>query len=78
MVILTDKPLRKAMSTPKAARQMALYAIELSEFDIQYLPRTAIKGKIVAEFITEFTNMEGQGAEECPQWSIHTDGLSNR
>ena len=37
-----------------------------------------MKGQVVADFIVEFTNMEGQGAEECPQWSIHTDGSSNR
>ena len=33
---------------------------------------------MVADFITEFTNVEGQGTEEYPQWSIHTDGSSNR
>ena len=32
----------------------------------------------MADFITEFTLMEGQGAEEIPQWSIHTDGSSNK
>ena len=42
--VLTDKPLRRAMSNPKAAGRLALWAIELSEFDIQYRPRTAIKG----------------------------------
>ena len=36
IVVLTDKPLRKAMSSPEAARRMALWAVELSEFDIQY------------------------------------------
>ena len=44
IVVLTDKPLRKAMNSPEAAGRMALWAIELSEFDIQYRPRTAIKG----------------------------------
>ena len=34
IVVLTDQPLRRAMSSPKAARQMALWATELSEFDI--------------------------------------------
>ena len=34
IVVLTDKPLRRAMSSPKAAGQMALWAVELSEFDI--------------------------------------------
>ena len=38
---------------------MALWAIELSEFDVQYHPRTAMKGQVVADFIIEFTNMEG-------------------
>ena len=55
IVVLTDKPLRKAMDSPEAAGRMALWAIELSEFDIQYRPRTAIKGQAVADFIAEFT-----------------------
>ncbi|XP_050258946.1 uncharacterized protein LOC126703935 [Quercus robur] len=78
MIILTDKPLRQAMSNPEAAGRLALWAIELSEFDIQYRPRTAIKGQIVSDFIVEFTSDEGKGAKEFPQWSIHTDGSSNR
>ena len=32
----------------------------------------------MANFIVEFTLMEGQGAEEIPEWSIHTDGSSNK
>ena len=38
IVVLTDKPLRKAMSSPKTIERMALGAVELSEFDIQYRP----------------------------------------
>ena len=30
------------------------------------------------DFITEFIHNEDQGAEESPQWSIHTDGSSNK
>ena len=78
VIVLIDKPLRRAMSNPNAAGQLALWAIELSEFDIQYRPRTAIKGQAVADFIAEFTHDEDKGAEESPQWSVHTDGSSNR
>nr|XP_023893874.1 uncharacterized protein LOC112005804 [Quercus suber] len=78
IIVLTDKPLRRAMSNPDAAGRLTLWAIELSEFDIQYRPRTAIKGQVVADFIAEFTNGEDEGAEESPQWSIHVDGSSNR
>ena len=35
-VVLMDKPLRRAMSSPEAAGRMALWAVELSEFNIQY------------------------------------------
>ena len=57
---------------------MALWAIELGEFDIQYRPRTAIKGQVVVNFIAEYTQLEGKGAEVLGQWSIHTDRSSNR
>ena len=32
--VLTDKPLRWVMSNPETAGRLALWAIELSEFDI--------------------------------------------
>ena len=50
----------------------------MSEFDIQYCPQTAIKGQVVADFIVEFTHGEDKGAKESPQWSVHTNGSSNR
>jgi len=66
VIVLTDKPLWRAMSNLKAAKRMTLWAIELSEFDIQYRPRTAIKGQVVADFIAEFTNVKGQEANKYP------------
>ena len=59
VIVLTDKPLRRALSSPKVAGRMALWAIELSEFNIQYRPCTAIKGQVIADFITKFILMEG-------------------
>ena len=32
----------------------------------------------MANFIVEYTQPEGKGAEEQRQWSIHTDGSSNQ
>ena len=78
IVVPMDKPLRKAMNSPKAVGRMALWAVELSEFDIQYRPRTAIKGLVVVDFIVEFILMDGQGVEMILQWNIYTDGSSNR
>ena len=78
IIVLTDRPLRKAMSSPKAAGWMALWTVELSEFDIQYCPWTAIKGQAAADFIAEFAQSEDKGEENVAQWNIHKDGSSNR
>ena len=38
IVVLTDQSLKRAMSSPEAVGRMALWAIELSKFDVQYHP----------------------------------------
>ena len=43
IVLLTNHLLRKAMNKPDAAGRLSQWSIELSEFDIDYRPRTAIK-----------------------------------
>ena len=48
------------------------------EVDVQYRPRTAVKGQIVADFIAEYTQSEDKGVEGQKLWSIHTDGSSNQ
>ena len=78
IIVLMDRPLRRAMSSPEAAGQMALWAVKLNEFDIQYRPRTAIKEQAVADFIVKFAQSEDKGEENAAQWNIHTDRSSNR
>ena len=58
VIVLTNKCLQRAMSNPEAVGQMALWAIELSEFNVQYRPRTIVKGQVIANFIVEFINVE--------------------
>ena len=70
--------MRRAISSPETIGWMALWAVKLSEFDIRYCPRTAIKGEMVVDFIAEFTLMEGQGAEVVLQLSVHMDGSSKK
>ena len=43
IIVMTDQPIKKAMNKPEAARRMVQGAIELSQFDIEYRPRTTIK-----------------------------------
>ena len=45
IVVLTVKSLKKEMNNSKTTIQLVLWAIELSEFDIQYCLRMASKLK---------------------------------
>ena len=57
------------------------WAIELSEFDIRYKPRTTLKGQILADFIIEFTPAQTteatQLAPDLPIWKLSVDGAAN-
>ena len=55
---MTDQPIKKSMNKPEAAGRMVQWAIELSQFDIEYHPRTAIKAQALVDFIAEFTLLD--------------------
>jgi hypothetical protein len=80
IVVLTDYPLRKAMNKPDAAGRLIQWSIEMSEFDIDYRPRTAIKAQALADFIAEFTHpWEEEGEpEQLEIWTVNIDGSSTK
>ena len=57
------------------------WAIELSEFDIRYKPKTAIKGQVLADFVMEFTSAElaenTQTTTDLPIWRLSVDEAAN-
>ena len=53
--VMTDHPLKKAMNKLGAAGRLIQWAVKLSEFDVRYQPRNAIKAQALADFIAEFT-----------------------
>lgn len=50
------------------------WAIELKEFDIEFHPRTTIKGQVLANFIVEFCSIP----ESEETWIAYTDGSSTQ
>jgi len=57
---------------------MVHWAVELSEFDVQYEPRGPIKGQVYADFVIELssaaTHLEGADF----RWVLSLDGSSNQ
>ncbi|XP_065623716.1 uncharacterized protein LOC136065020 [Quercus suber] len=75
--VMTDHPLKKAMNKLEAAGRLIQWAVELSEFDIKYQPRHAIKAQVLADFIAEFTlSCDDEGGMENSKWIVHVDGSS--
>ena len=79
--IPTEYPMKQVLHKPKTSRRLMKWAIELSEFDIRYKPRTAIKGQILADFVMEFTSAElakaTQTTPDLPIWRLSVDGAAN-
>jgi hypothetical protein len=55
IIILTNHPLRQILGKPEVSGRLAKWAIELSEYDLQYKPRPAIKAQAIVVFIVETT-----------------------
>ena len=74
--VMTDHPLKKAMNKLEAAGRLIQWAVELSEFDIRYQPRHAIKAQALVDFIAEFTPGydDIERMEDNKRWVIHMDG----
>ena len=71
ILVMMDQPISKSMNKPEAARRMVQWAIELSQFNIEYHPRTAIKAQRLADFIDEFTLTDEENPNhEAERWII--------
>ncbi|GAA0169007.1 hypothetical protein LIER_23579 [Lithospermum erythrorhizon] len=65
---------------------MTTWAIQLSEFDISYVPRTSIKAQALVDFVIECTEPtphvisgpgNGELGREKPEWVMLVDGARN-
>ncbi|GKA34358.1 reverse transcriptase domain-containing protein [Tanacetum coccineum] len=82
IVVITDQPIKQLLSSSEISGRMLKWKFELEGYDIQYTPRTAIKGQILADFIVERPEEESPDElmtepEELPEpWTLFTDESS--
>ena len=85
--IVTHQPLRKIIHKPDISGRLVDWAIELSQFSLTFLPRTAVKAQVLADFVVECNFLENQTTPmeiepEIPtesnpdSWVLHVDGSS--
>ena len=94
IVVLTQLPLESVLRTADYNGRIALWNMILGAFDIKYMPRTSIKGPILADLVVKFakppieTPTEQQGREgkpvgiasapKPPCWKVYIDGAANQ
>ena len=79
--VLIEYPMKQVLHKLEASERLMKWAIELSEFDIRYKPKTAIKGQVLVDFVMEFTSAElaenAQTRPDLPIWKLSVDGAAN-
>ncbi|GKC19669.1 reverse transcriptase domain-containing protein [Tanacetum coccineum] len=51
--VITDQPLKQILNKAQASGKLAKYSMELGAYNIAYEPRSAIKGQVLADFLSE-------------------------
>ncbi|XP_022020199.1 uncharacterized protein LOC110920287 [Helianthus annuus] len=86
ITVLTNFHIGTILQKPETSERLAKWATELGGHNIFYRPRPAIKGQVLADFITEVPAEKVKDCEivETPMkdtseglWLLYTDGASN-
>ena len=76
-----EYPMKQVLHKPETSGRLMKWAIEMSEFDIRYKPKTAIKWQVLEDFVMEFTSVEpakdAQTSTDLPIWKLSVDGATN-
>ena len=94
VVVLSQLPLKTILRSADYTGRIAKWGTILGAFDIKYMPRTSIKGQVLANLVAEFTEPEieklpsngnideklvGTISQYClPTWKVYVDGASNQ
>ena len=94
MVVLTQLPLKSVLWTADYTERIALWNTILGAFDIKYMPRTSIKGQVLADMVAEFAEpfveivTEQRNVDEksvgvisapgTPCWKVYVNGAANQ
>jgi hypothetical protein len=73
--IVSDWPLACVLQSKEATRWITQWAVEIGQYDIEFVPRWVIKFKALANFIIKWTDLDLRGIDELPDhWVIYFDG----
>ena len=93
VIVLTQLPLRSLLQSANYTWRVVKWGTILGAFDIKYMPRTSVKGQVLADLVVEFIEtpieerVEGQNmvgklvgvisVQEPLSWKVYVDGAAN-
>ncbi|XP_071739866.1 uncharacterized protein [Rutidosis leptorrhynchoides] len=80
ILALIYQPIKQILKNPESSGCLAKWAIELGDYEINFSPRQAVKGQILADFLLEITEKIDylQDVKNSNYvWELHTDGASS-
>ncbi|XP_074299360.1 uncharacterized protein LOC141630438 [Silene latifolia] len=85
--VITNYPLKTIMRKSELSGRMAKWSVHLSDYDLKFEPRTAIKSQALADFVSDFcTALQTQAEQDILSleedkgeqvWVLHVDGAPN-
>ncbi|XP_022552324.1 uncharacterized protein LOC111203138 [Brassica napus] len=76
--ILTTFPLRTFLHSPSQSGRLAKWAVVLSEYDIEYRPRTSAKSQVLENFLVELPTGTVTNKEPNSTWLLHVNRSSSK
>ena len=86
ITVYTTYPLKSILHKPELSGRLTKWTVELSEYDITFQPRTALKSQVLADFVADFAPNATQQADKellnltehsDSKWTLTVDGSSN-
>ncbi|GJW63661.1 putative nucleotidyltransferase, ribonuclease H [Tanacetum coccineum] len=86
--VITDQPIKNILSRTEASGKLAKYAVEIGTYKISFLPRNAIKGQVLADFLSDAPDGEAEEeyfrmpevppeVDDTEVWTLFTDGAAS-
>jgi hypothetical protein len=73
--VMSGRPLARVLQSKEATGRIAQWAVEIDQYDIEFIFRRAIKSQALIDFIAEWTNSGLRGIDELlNHWVIYFDG----
>nr|GEU43592.1 hypothetical protein [Tanacetum cinerariifolium] len=86
--VITDQPIKNILNNTETSRKLVKYAVELGAYNITFIPRNAVKGRVLADFLLKAPKGENEELyfrtpevpleeDDIESWTVYTNGASS-